>query len=96
VLQPIFEPIFSDNSFGFRPKRNAHQAIKRAKEYYEQGYTHIVDIDLAKYFDTVNHDMLIKMIREHIKDERVIDLIKKYLKSGVMIDGFVSPTTLIY
>ena len=93
VLQPIFEPIFSDNSFGFRPKRNAHQSIKRAKEHYDQGYTHVVDIDLAKYFDTVNHDILIKMIREQIKDERVIGLIKKYLKSGVMINGLVSPTT---
>jgi len=93
VLQPIFEPTFSDNSFGFRPKRNAHQAIKRAKWYYDQGYTHVVDIDLAKYFDTVNHDMLIKMLREQIKDERVISLVKKYLKSGVMINGLVSPTT---
>jgi len=92
VLQPIFEETFSDSSYGFRPNRNAHQAIKRTKEYYEQGYTHVVDIDLAKYFDTVNHDLLIDMIREHIKDERIIKLIRKYLKSGVMKDGIVSPT----
>ena len=93
VLQPIFEKTFSDSSHGFRPNRNAHQAIKRTKEYYEQGYTHVVDIDLAKYFDTVNHDILIDMIREHVKDERVIKLIRKYLKSGVMKDGIVSPTS---
>jgi group II intron reverse transcriptase/maturase len=92
VLQPTFEKTFSDSSYGFRPKRNAHQAIKRTKEYYEQGYTHVVDIDLAKYFDTVNHDLLIDMIREQVKDERVISLIRKYLKSGVMKDGIVSPT----
>ncbi|WP_205842151.1 reverse transcriptase domain-containing protein [Natranaerobius trueperi] len=64
VLQPIFEPKFSNNSFGFRPNRNAQQAIKRAKEYYEQGYKYAVDIDLTKYFDTVNHDLLIGMVRE--------------------------------
>ena len=92
VLQPIFEETFNDSSYGFRPNRNAHQAIKRTKEYYEQGYTHVVDIDLAKYFDTVNHDLLIDMIREHVKDERIIKLIRKYLKSGVMKDGVVSPT----
>ena len=92
VLQPIFEETFSDSSYGFRPRRNAQQAIKRAKEYYEQGYTEVVDIDLAKYFDTVNHDLLINMVREQIKDERVIKLIRKFLKSGVMIDGLISPT----
>jgi RNA-directed DNA polymerase len=92
VLQPIFEPTFSDNSFGFRPKRNAQQAMKRAKEYYEQGYTQVVDLDLAKYFDTVNHDLLIRMVREQIKDEAVIKLIRKFLKSGVMANGIVSPT----
>jgi len=92
VLQPIFERTFSDSSYGFRPGRNAHQAIKRAKEYYEQGYTHVVDIDLAKYFDTVNHDLLIDMVREQVKDERVIKLIRKYLKSGVMKDGLVNST----
>jgi RNA-directed DNA polymerase len=93
VMQPIYEPIFSDNSYGFRPKRSAHQAISKALEYYNEGYTQVVDLDLAKYFDTVNHDMLIDMLREQIKDERVITLIRKYLKSGVMINGLISPTT---
>ena len=92
VLQPIFEQTFSDSSFGFRPKRDAHQAIQRAKKYYEEGYTNVVDLDLEKYFDTVNHDLLIKMVRETIKDEAVIALIKKFLKSGVMVDGLVSQT----
>jgi group II intron reverse transcriptase/maturase len=93
VLQPIFEETFSDSSYGFRPGRNAHQSIIRTKEYFEQGYTEVVDIDLAKYFDTVNHDLLVEMMREHVKDESVIKLIRKYLKSGVMIDGLVSPTS---
>ncbi|MDE5584505.1 MAG: group II intron reverse transcriptase/maturase [Ruminococcus sp.] len=93
VLQPIYEPLFSENSYGFRPKRSAHQAISKALEYYKAGYTQVVDLDLAKYFDTVNHDILIGMLREQIKDERVISLIRKYLKSGVMINGLVSPTT---
>ena len=92
VLQPIFEQTFSESSYGFRPKRNAHQAIQRAKEYYEAGYTYVVDLDLEKYFDTVNHDLLIKMVREVIKDETVIGLIKKFLKSGVMVEGLVSQT----
>jgi group II intron reverse transcriptase/maturase len=92
VLQPIFEQTFSDNSFGFRPKRSAHQAISRAKEYYEAGYKYVVDLDLEKYFDTVNHELLLNMIRETVKDERVIRLIRKFLKSGVMIDGLVSQT----
>lgn len=92
VLQPIFEPLFSENSFGFRPRRNAQQAMKKAKEYYKQGYVKVVDIDLAKYFDTVNHDILIDRIREVIKDEQVIKLIRKFLKSGVMVNGLVSLT----
>ena len=92
VLQPIFEATFSDNSFGFRPKRSAHQALKKAKEYYEQGYTRVVDLDLAKYFDTVNHDLLTGMVREQIKDEAVILLIRKFLRSGVMTNGLLSPT----
>lgn len=92
VLQPIFELTFSENSYGFRPKRNAQQAIKKAEEYYNQGYTNVVDIDLAKYFDTVNHDILINMLRETVKDEEVIKLIRKFLKSGVMANGIISAT----
>jgi group II intron reverse transcriptase/maturase len=90
VLQPIFEQTFSDSSYGFRPGRSAHQAIVRAKGYYEEGYTYVVDLDLEKYFDTVNHDLLIKIVRETVKDEAVISLIKKILKSGIMAEGLVS------
>ena len=92
VLEPIYEPLFSENSYGFRPGRNAHQAIKKAEECYKQGYVKVVDIDLARYFDTVNHDILINRLREEIKDEAVISLIRKFLKSGVMINGIVNKT----
>ena len=92
VLQPIFERTFSESSYGFRPNRSAHQAIQQTKKYSEEGYSYAVDLDLEKYFDTVNHDLLIKMVREVVKDEAVITLIKKFLKSGVMIDGLVSQT----
>ena len=92
IIQPIYEPLFSESSYGFRPNRSAQQAMKQALKYYEEGYTQVVDLDLAKYFDTVNHEILIGMLREQIKDERVISLIRKYLKSGVMINGLISPT----
>lgn len=93
VLQPIFEPTFSDNSYGFRPKRSARQAVNKAKEYYEKGYNWVVDLDLAKYFDTVNHDLLIRKVREQVKDKRVIELIRKFLKSGVLANGLLTKTT---
>lgn len=94
VLSPIFEKTFSDNSFGFRPNRSAHDALKRCQEYMNEGYTWLVDIDLASYFDTVNHDILIGLIYKEIKDIRVISLIRKYLNAGVMINGVVNATTL--
>jgi len=94
VLSPIFEKTFSDNSFGFRLNRSAHDALKRSQEYMNEGYTWIVDIDLASYFDTVNHDTLIGLIYKEIKDIRVISLIRKYLNAGVMINGVVNTTTL--
>ena len=90
VLEPIFENTFSDNSYGFRPRRNAHQAIRQARRYYDEGYTRVVDIDLAKYFDTVNHDLLMDMLREQVRDKRVLTLIRKFLKSGIMINGLVN------
>lgn len=86
-LTPIFEPKFSDYSFGFRPNRNAHQAILKAQEYMNAGYRWVVDIDLAKYFDTVNHDKLMALIAREVKDKRVLKLIRAYLNSGVMING---------
>jgi len=94
VLSPIFEETFSDNSFGFRPGRNAHGALKRCQEYINEGYNWVVDIDLASYFDTVNHDKLIGLIHKEVKDIRVISLIRKYLNAGVMINGVVNPTKL--
>ena len=91
-LQPIFEPLFSDGSYGYRPKRSAQQAMRKVKEYAEQGYTHAVEIDLSKYFDTLNHELLLNLLRRHVHDKRVILLIKKYLKSGVMEGGVFSRT----
>jgi group II intron reverse transcriptase/maturase len=92
VLSPIFEIKFSEFSFGFRPNKSAHQAVVKCKEYIEAGYTWTVDIDLAKYFDTVNHDKLMRLVSETIKDGRVLSLIRKYLKSGVMTGGVVMDT----
>ncbi|WP_416044596.1 reverse transcriptase domain-containing protein [Clostridium tyrobutyricum] len=92
ILSPIFEKRFSDNSYGFRPNRSAHQAILKCKEYMDNGYRWAVDIDLEKYFNTVNHDKLIGLIYEEIKDIRVISLIRKYLQAGVMEKGIFSIT----
>lgn len=92
VLSPIFEEKFSDNSYGFRPNRSAHQAILKCKEYMEEGYKWAVDIDLEKYFDTVNHDKLIGLVYKEIKDIRVISLIRKYLQAGVMEKGTFKTT----
>ena len=94
VLSPIFEKTFSDNSFGFRPSRSAHGALKRCQKYMNEGYKWLVDIDLASYFDTVNHDKLIGLLYKEIKDIRVISLIRKYLNAGVMINGVVTSTEL--
>lgn len=91
-LQTIFEPLFSDGSYGYRPKRSAQQAIQKVKVYAEQGYVHAVEIDLSKYFDTLNHELLLNILRRQIHDKRVIDLIKRYLKSGVMENGILIRT----
>ena len=86
-LTPIFEPVFSDGSYGCRPGRSAQMGIQKVKEYAEQGYTTAVLIDLSRYFDTLNHDLLMNMVREEVHDKGVIELIKRFLKSGVMENG---------
>ena len=92
VLSPIFEKQFNDNSYGFRPGRSCEQAVIKALEYLNDGYDWIVDIDLEKFFDTVNQDRLITIIRKTIKDGEVVSLIRKYLSAGVMENGVVKPT----
>ena len=87
VLSPIYEEKFSEYSYGFRPNRDCHMAINKVIEYLNEGYIYVVDIDLEKFFDTVNHDKLISLLLKTIKDGEVISLIRKYLVSGVMING---------
>jgi RNA-directed DNA polymerase len=92
VLTPIFERKFSPQSYGFRPGRSAHQAIQKAQEYTQEGYEWVVDIDLEKFFDRVNHDMLMARVAREVKDKRVLKLIRAYLESGVMVNGVVMET----
>ena len=87
VLTPIFEEQFSDNSFGFRPKRSTHDALKRCQTNITEGYKYVVDLDLEKYFDTVNQSKLIQLLSETIKDGRVISLIHRFLRAGIMVGG---------
>jgi group II intron reverse transcriptase/maturase len=93
VLQPIFEPTFSEASYGFRPGRNAHQALRRARQYVAQGKRWVVDMDLEKFFDRVNHDLLMSKLAAKIDDARVLKLIRRYLEAGMMADGLVTPRT---
>lgn len=88
-LNLIYDKNFSENSFGFRTRRGAKDAIKKAERYINEGYTWVVDIDLEKFFDKVNHDILMYKLSKDIKDKRVLKLIRKYLQSGIMINGIV-------
>jgi len=92
VFTPIFDPEFSDRSFGFRPGRSAHDAVYQVQEYIRQGYQVAVDMDLAKFFDAVNHDILVHRVSRKVKDKRVLRLIGLYLRAGVMIDGRLHAT----
>ena len=91
-LTPIYEPLFSDLSYGYRPGRSAQDAIRKVKEYAEKGYTQAVLVDLSKYFDTLNHELLMNLLRKNIHDKRVIELIKRYLKAGAMENGLLVKT----
>ena len=90
VLSPLFDPQFSELSYGFRPGRSAHQAIHKAKEHVAQGKRWVVDIDLEKFFDEVNHDILMSRIARKVRDKRVLGLIRRYLQAGIMEGGLVS------
>jgi group II intron reverse transcriptase/maturase len=95
IAQPItdiYEEIFSENSYGFRPNRSCHDAIKQALNYLNDGYEWVIDIDIKQFFDKVNHDKLIQILREQVNDSTTLNLIRKYLKAGVMEEGLVKAT----
>jgi RNA-directed DNA polymerase len=92
VLTPIFDPTFSDNSYGFRPNRRAHDAVRKAKGYIKEGFRWVIDMDLEKFFDKVNHDKLMGILAKRIEDRTLLKLIRKYLQSGVMLNGIVQST----
>jgi RNA-directed DNA polymerase len=90
VLSPLFEPDFSESSYGFRPQRSAHQAVLKARQYVREGRRWVVDIDLEKFFDRVNHDILMSRLARRIKDKRVLRLIRRYLQAGMMSNGLTT------
>jgi RNA-directed DNA polymerase len=92
VLVPVFDPDFSESSYGYRPARSAQQAARKIQKYKAQGYRVAVEIDLSKFFDTVNHDVLMSRVSWKVRDKRVLKLIGKYLRAGVVIDGEQHPT----
>ncbi len=92
VLTPIFDPDFSESSFGFRPKRSAHGAVKQAQRYIKQGCLFVVDMDLSKFFDRVQHDVLMSRVARKVRDKRMLKLIGRYLRAGVLVNGIVQPS----
>ncbi len=92
VLTPIFDPTFSDSSFGFRPNRSAHGAAKQIQSHIQAGYRHCVDMDLSKFFDRVQHDVLLTRVARKVRDKRLLRLIGRYLRAGVMVDAQLQPS----
>lgn len=86
IIEQVWEPVFSESSYGFRPGRSAHEAVMQGKRHMQNGYTYVIDMDLSKFFDRVNHDRLMSRLATRIKDRRVLKLIRRYLRSGVMIE----------
>ena len=93
-LIPIYENIFSENSYGFRPNRDCHLAINQALVYLNSGYEWVIDLDIEKYFDTVNHDKLISILRENVNDSLTLHLIRLFLRAGIMDNGLVLSSTI--
>lgn len=89
VLQPIFDPTFSQYSYGFRPGRSAHDAVRQAQQYVQEGRTWVVNVDLEKFFDRVNHDVLMSRLAKRIEDKRLLRVIRRYLEAGIMAEGVV-------
>ena len=94
ALTQIYDNKFSNNSFGFRPHRSAHDAMERTLEYLNEGFEWVIDLDIEAYFDTVNHDKLISILRENVNDSTTLHLIRKFLQAGIMEKGLVKPNTL--
>ena len=92
VLQADWDPTFSEHSYGFRPGRSAHQAVKPAQEYIASGHSIVVDLDLEKFFDRVNHDILMGLVAKRVTDKRILKLTRGFLTAGVLVDGLVGPT----
>jgi group II intron reverse transcriptase/maturase len=94
LLEPIFEPRFHDGSFGFRPKRNCHAAIRQVLAYHEAGYCVVLDADIAGFFDNIPHRLIVQAVAEEVADGNILNLIERFLAAGVMENGVFSPTTI--
>lgn len=94
LLQPVFEPMFHDDSYGFRPGRNCHKAIERVLDLHRQGYTHVLDADIKGFFDNIPHEVIMQLVASEVADGNILNLIQRFLSAGVMEDGVYKPTNV--